>query len=562
MDFRHSNLDQTKLSTRLIKVERRRRDGYIRCKVWHAVLPRRFGPGKDSALEENIATDQGLEDGVLTDPWTGEEQPLPPYSCLSYTWGDPDADFGILMNNKPCRVRGNLCDFLNSAQNLLNDTFLWIDALCIDQDNVLERNHQVQQMGSIYSGADTVVIWLGRSASIARVLERFKRGDEEDAMGLSIDHTSYSEAGGFAMKSLNPLNRQVGNSSTTDNELASINESDVMGEAKHNVFLDSTGKAEKILECITSHPYWSRAWVTQEVLLARRATLMALTSAHDLYSLARMFRANVPHFRENAFDQTISFVLQARSYFDERSSLSKLGVVNLLDRFRNKDCSIKRDRIYSLLALCKEGLHLTVDYEVSEKVLFQQVLSLRESSMCFCSAAIVVEALSPWDVSTHDEGNAAQAFAEIHMYGLALSSASCPSCGNWVPFSWTCKKGFVFCLSMACPDTQGHMFYEQQQTQEKTEPECSRPPAASTFIQERDNNKSHLLCDNDDGVEVCPSQWSKVYRIRFSFSALAKLLAAEFSTTGMGLNACPNLWPTSEKGPVAKEGRLHFCGEA
>jgi hypothetical protein len=36
-----------------------------------------------------------------------------------------------------------------------------VDAICIDQDNILERGHQVKQMGEIYSYAGTVLTWLG-----------------------------------------------------------------------------------------------------------------------------------------------------------------------------------------------------------------------------------------------------------------------------------------------------------------------------------------------------------------------------------------------------------------
>jgi hypothetical protein len=39
---------------------------------------------------------------------------------------------------------------------------LWDDAICMDQTNILERNHQVQLMWDIYSGAEDVAIWLGQ----------------------------------------------------------------------------------------------------------------------------------------------------------------------------------------------------------------------------------------------------------------------------------------------------------------------------------------------------------------------------------------------------------------
>ena len=38
---------------------------------------------------------------------------------------------------------------------------MFIDALCIDQSDIAERNHQVRQMGDVYRAAKAVVAWLG-----------------------------------------------------------------------------------------------------------------------------------------------------------------------------------------------------------------------------------------------------------------------------------------------------------------------------------------------------------------------------------------------------------------
>jgi hypothetical protein len=43
----------------------------------------------------------------------------------------------------------------------------WIDALCIDQTNIAERNHQVQMMGQIYSSSAFVLVWLGTKTNVA-----------------------------------------------------------------------------------------------------------------------------------------------------------------------------------------------------------------------------------------------------------------------------------------------------------------------------------------------------------------------------------------------------------
>jgi hypothetical protein len=290
-------------------------------------------------------------------------------------------------------------------------------------------------------------------------------------------------------------------------------------------FEDSFGKVEKILEMITKHEYWSRAWVTQEVLLPRSTYLIAGTQTHHFFTLARQFRAAVPYFQDNAFENIVDVLMlqaarrqQPGISRNDATGLWRWGVVNLLHRFRNKKCTMRRDRIYSLLALCKEGMNLKVDYDVSEEHLLRQVLSLRPSSMCFCSASVLSHALSPWDFASCNDRLDSAPFIETHMYAFALNSAICPSCWNWVPSSWKRKKGIVFCLSTVCPDTQGHVFWEQQETIESSSfiEHVSLQPQGPVHVQARQNNKSELLCEEGAGLNIKQTKWRDVYLLQFT----------------------------------------------
>jgi hypothetical protein len=80
------------------------------------------------------------------------------YTALSYTWGDATPLRTIDLDGKPVAVRKNLWDFLNRAREDGFAGYLWIDALCIDQSTVGERNHQVAMMGTIYSRAEGIIV--------------------------------------------------------------------------------------------------------------------------------------------------------------------------------------------------------------------------------------------------------------------------------------------------------------------------------------------------------------------------------------------------------------------
>ncbi len=94
------------------------------------------------------------------------------YVTLSYSWGrnsdgDASLDHEVLINNRILHITSNLRDALRRIRqrprtsNTLAPLRLWIDAVCIDQSNVVERNAQVAILGAIYANAAGMTIWLG-----------------------------------------------------------------------------------------------------------------------------------------------------------------------------------------------------------------------------------------------------------------------------------------------------------------------------------------------------------------------------------------------------------------
>jgi hypothetical protein len=102
----------------------------------------------------------------------------PAYQALSYTWGSSDSNNGkdrplaskiIMLDGKSFRIFENLHNSLlelwriATAHNSLvsPNTYYWIDAICVDQTNDMERGQQVNMMDAIYTNAKCVIIWLG-----------------------------------------------------------------------------------------------------------------------------------------------------------------------------------------------------------------------------------------------------------------------------------------------------------------------------------------------------------------------------------------------------------------
>jgi hypothetical protein len=190
------------------------------------------------------------------------------YNCLSYTWGEPTPCHKILVNGKVVYVRQNLVDFLCEARKMESglSQWLWIDAiwyvnkcrsetswrflvslfphfadrLSIDQNNNDERSHQVQQMGMIFEHAQCVLLWLGKLESFAPIVDILNN------RGLSA-----------------PLSRRQ--------------EAIIYRKLFHN-------------------RYWTRAWVTQEIALARSVIIVLDGTVIDYQTL----RSNLAcHFHSN-----------------------------------------------------------------------------------------------------------------------------------------------------------------------------------------------------------------------------------------------------------------------
>lgn len=84
-------------------------------------------------------------------------------SCeaLSYAWNSIERTCRISVNNYLLLITANLNEALRHLRDTEKPRTLWVDAICINQDSITERNTQILFMGKIYSTARQVIIWLG-----------------------------------------------------------------------------------------------------------------------------------------------------------------------------------------------------------------------------------------------------------------------------------------------------------------------------------------------------------------------------------------------------------------
>ncbi|KAN0115561.1 HET domain containing protein [Hyaloscypha variabilis] len=174
----------------------------------------------------------------------------PEYYALSYVWGDPAATKNILIDGKKFPATTNLVaalEIISETQTFdHSSTFFWIDAICINQDDIEERNTQVQMMGSIFGKAHTVLAWLGpeqnNSTEVIRIMSQIAE-EIRTCANADVDILSRLAPQGL----LDDLHLE-----TSERSLLSL-------------ALPRLRGFERLL---LERPFWERAWILQELVLA------------------------------------------------------------------------------------------------------------------------------------------------------------------------------------------------------------------------------------------------------------------------------------------------------
>jgi hypothetical protein len=241
----------------------------------------------------------------------------PPFCALSYTWGQPTPTSVILIDGQPLTIRENLYKFLEVFRGQGGkQEHLWIDQICIDQSNILERNHQVQFMNRIYSSSAYVIIWLG------------------DGSGTHNGQTYCQHAQRF-------------NRSSRNDQAAA----ESLGALLHN-------------------DYFRRIWIVQEVLLARNIKVLVKTI---WISWKRMIQ--IPDLMRKTW--LIDAPKRWSATLLLRESLNKpqtRKLEDLISAFGSNICEDPRDKVYGFMGLVAPDDRLTIDYGKSVHQVFIELV--------------------------------------------------------------------------------------------------------------------------------------------------------------------------------------------
>ena len=290
----------------------------------------------------------------------------PVYTALSYAWGNEPPLREIMLNGVQFFVTPNLFSALRRLRKPDVERDLWIDAICINQEDNAEKSHQVQLMGTIFSMATDGIMWLGD------YIEPSLASDPK----LS-PLVTYAERGKiswiYAAHDFACISRLANN--------AHLEAHDTGTETSYR---SETPDRASSLESIMTLSWWERAWTVQEVVLVPSVTFQCGSFSIGLEAVEKAKNNYMRHttytrccktdsrrqYGLNMMSTQINMIMMMRNYRSE-----VYDFVDALDVVRRRHASDKRDKVYSLFGLYPTGLTpLSVDYSLTETEVCRKTL--------------------------------------------------------------------------------------------------------------------------------------------------------------------------------------------
>jgi hypothetical protein len=237
------------------------------------------------------------------------------------------------------KITANLAQVLPYLQFGKEERVLWIDAICIDQDNPTERGQQVGRMADIYKMADRVVIWLGpqdRHTELA--LQTVVRLAAEVDVNFATGMVSERSEGSMSLPSY-----------------------------------DRT--ATESLISLFQRPWFERLWIWQEVHARPENAIVLMGDCRIMWKTIRKFLVRfMSEYRIISVPAELLQLLKQAVKLSQSIGPRKLTM--LLYATTHCKCADDRDRVFALLGMLdpSERLNIEPDYAKPAADVFKQVL--------------------------------------------------------------------------------------------------------------------------------------------------------------------------------------------
>jgi Heterokaryon incompatibility protein (HET) len=273
----------------------------------------------------------------------------PPYIALSYAWGSTERVDTVRVNGYKLPITQSLSEALRAIFQYARDRELlfWADSLCIDQNDVAERGHQVQLMHDIYNHAQLVAVWLGP-------------GDEDSA---------------FAVDTMAVWRERIDSEKLPNREAL---RTFVQGAPLSDKVLFGDREGRDAFRTIIRREWWSRAWIVQESTAnSKEGTIFFCGSdVFDWDSLITgLHIVDKTINMDNAFNDAEGRARQLHNFHQDREGYLHVSFMAALAVIRTFNCRDPRDKVYSALGMAMDIVpgDFVPDYEKSTGEVYKDV---------------------------------------------------------------------------------------------------------------------------------------------------------------------------------------------
>lgn len=266
------------------------------------------------------------------------------YEALSYVWGSEKATELLYCNNEAViSVRPNLASALRRLRPASGSRDLWIDYLCIDQENNEERGEQMRFMHEIYGCASRVLTWIG---------------EKDETSDMVMDYISTLDPA-ISLLEFDDWKRSFR----------------VQNPTQHVLERDDEAWTKAVSNFL-SRPWFRRVWIQQEAAVCSNTVVLCgdrTVTWNQLYafswmaSLGGAFTANVDrHWRlmspeSQTAIKLVRTIQSMRKRPDGKNTSPTL--LHVLNMTRRAESSHHRDRVFAVQHLAKQqkGSEVVVD---------------------------------------------------------------------------------------------------------------------------------------------------------------------------------------------------------
>ncbi|TVY16139.1 Heterokaryon incompatibility protein 6, OR allele [Lachnellula arida] len=335
------------------------------------------------------------------------------FAALSYVWGDENVTGTIVVNGQEREVTANLEEALRafcSRDEFTGGFKLWVDAICINQNDIVERGRQVRRMREIYGTAWTVVAWLGEECDQSHKAIQLV----QDLAGFSNDKSRNSWKNGY--------------------ERILVFSATEAGWHFRSSWIECTelimGSSAVLIRCGSSSIEWKTfcagislleedLWLVKDGLLRRDVDAQGLTK-NTAWSTASL----------HLVYQDLSVLSQLEETAGDAGDHQYLSFGRILDIANWAECLDPRDKVYGLVGLMKPDIaqHLVPDYTVHPMSVYANATKLFIQSSGSLDPIREGNPWGPtktpsWIADWQWEGRARMSRTETQLWGPSLLSS-------------------------------------------------------------------------------------------------------------------------------------------